>query len=125
MLCWKFNFRMNYKIAIFLRIAIVLVAYYSIGVGFLMYIFQDLLDAKFHRDSRSNFNIYLQEMDLTISSKENIYRNASLINFTLFKFRLVIRHMLGKVNILYREGNPKYFDLTDPITYSAIIDSFF
>ena len=32
--------------------------------------------------------------------------------------------MLGKVNITYREGNPKYFNLTDSIDYLAIIDAF-
>ena len=32
--------------------------------------------------------------------------------------------MLGKVNKLYREGNPKYFNLTDPIPYSTIMQLF-
>jgi hypothetical protein len=32
--------------------------------------------------------------------------------------------MLGKVNSLYREGHPKYFNLTDPISYHTIMELF-
>ena len=124
MLNQLFSIRIKYKLSIFLRILIVLAAYYSTVIGFMMDIFLNIVKAKYYEDPRSNFNLYLQKLDQNVSSTENIYKKESLTNFALYRIRLIIRHMLGKVNSLYREGNPKYFNLTDPISYYTMMELF-
>jgi hypothetical protein len=59
--------RIQYKLAIFLRIFVILAAYYSTVIGFIIDIFLDIVDAKYHQDPRSNFNIYLQNFDKIFS----------------------------------------------------------